>query len=358
MPNPERPTLGNRRVKPEHAKSFAMYVREHEGWVAPALLMRAPDVFTFETNLSLGGVSFGIVGVPRSKRRDIRIIDGQHRILGLHIAVEDIARELDDARNRQAQATREADIDLANHYAPIIARLEKQRARLSSEHLAVQVHVETDQLHYEQMFFDVADNALGITQAVKVRFDSRKVMNRALDAAQRHALLRDRVDQEQDRISGPNPNLLGAKHVVDIVRTVNVGIVGRVSRRQEAELQEGALVQRSNEFFDVLLEAFDDLAAVADGTLSPEDLLEAEPARVLDDAARARWRLPRPGRRGLQRRGDPPFLPRDGPAPGRAYRRGEPVARDPNQGLRRRGCRPNRSCPRPPRSHRRDRGLD
>lgn len=272
VPDPERPTLGNRRVKLEHAKSFANYVREQEGWVAPALLMRAPDVFTFETNLSLGGVSFGIVGVPRSNRRDIRIIDGQHRILGLHIAVEDIARELDDARNRHASAQRDGDVDIANHVQTIIKRLEKQRQRLSAEHLAVQVHVEIDQEHYEQMFFDVADNALGITQAVKVRFDSRKVMNRSLDAAQRHALLRDRVDQEQDRISGPNPNLLGAKHVVDIVRTVNIGISGRVSRRLESELQEGALVQKSNEFLDVLLDAFDDLAGVADGTVTPEDL--------------------------------------------------------------------------------------
>jgi hypothetical protein len=272
VPDPERPTLGNRRVKAEHAKSFANYVRDQEAWVAPALLLRAPDVFNFETKLTVGGVTFGIVGVPRSNRRDIRIIDGQHRILGLHMAVEDIARELDDARNRVAAAERDGNQELANHVQGIIKRLEKQRQRLAAEHLAVQVHVEMDQEHYEQMFFDVADNALGITQAVKVRFDSRKVMNRSLDAAQRHALLRDRVDQEQDRISGQNPNLLGAKHVVDIVRTVNIGISGRVSRRQEAELQEGALVQKSNEFLDVMLEAFEDLAGVADGTVTPEDL--------------------------------------------------------------------------------------
>jgi hypothetical protein len=188
------------------------------------------------------------------------------------MAIEDIARELDDARNRKAQARRDGNDDLAVHYQRTIDSLEHQRQRLATEHLAVQVHVETDQENYEQMFFDVADNALGITQAVKVRFDSRKVMNRALDAAQRHSLLRDRVDQEQDRIGGQNPNLMGAKHVVDIVRTVNIGISGRVSRRQENELQEGALVQRSNEFFDVLLDAFSDLAAVADGTLSPEEL--------------------------------------------------------------------------------------
>jgi DNA-sulfur modification-associated len=272
VPDPDRPTLGNRRVKPDHAKKFAQYVREQEHWVAPALLMRAPDIFSFETNLTLGGVSFGIMGVPRSNRRDIRIIDGQHRILGLYMAVEDIARELDDARNRMAEARQDDNLDLVNHFAAIVERLERQRRRLATEHLAVQVHVETEQKSFEQMFVDVADNALGITQAIKVRFDSRKIMNRSLEAAMRHALLRDHVDEEQDRITGPNPNLLGAKHVVDIIRTVNIGITGRVGRRLESELQEGAVVQRSNEFFDVLLEAFDDLAGVADGTLAAEDL--------------------------------------------------------------------------------------
>src|SRR4051812_17589267 len=97
VPDPERPTVGNRRVNVAHAKGFAEYVREKEDWVAPALLLRAPDVFKFDVNLSLGGVSFGVLGVPRSARHDVRIIDGQHRILGLHLAVLDIARELDDA---------------------------------------------------------------------------------------------------------------------------------------------------------------------------------------------------------------------------------------------------------------------
>jgi hypothetical protein len=272
VPDPDRPTLGNRRVKPSHARGFADYVREHEEWVAPALLMRAPDVFRFDELKSLGGVSFGILKVPRSARRDIRIIDGQHRILGLHYAVEDLAREIDEAREAVASAKRAQNHDLVVYEEKRVKKLEGQRRRLEREFLAVQVHIETEAERYEQMFYDVADNALGITQAVKVRFDSRKVMNRALDAALRHAIVRDRVDTEQDRIVGSNPHLMGAKHVVDLVRTVNIGITGRVSRRQEDELDEGALVQKFNEFADVLLEAFPDLAAVADGTLEPVEL--------------------------------------------------------------------------------------
>ena len=38
--------------------------------------------------------------------------------------------------------------------------------------------VEDDSTAYKQMFFDIADNALGITSSVRARFDSRKVVNR------------------------------------------------------------------------------------------------------------------------------------------------------------------------------------
>ncbi|MHB8398674.1 MAG: DNA sulfur modification protein DndB [Candidatus Limnocylindrales bacterium] len=272
VPDPERPTLGNRRVSPAHARGFARYVRDNEHWVAPSLLMRAPEIFSWEAKNHISGVSFGILGVPRSKRRDIRIIDGQHRILGFHYAVEDIARELDEARARMDDAQRQGNPDLAAMQGGRVAELELQRQRLATEHLGVQVLIETDQSRYEQMFYDVADNALGITQAVKARFDSRKIMNRALDSVMRHSLLRDRVDLEQDRIGGQNPNLLGAAHAVDITRAVNLGIAGRVSRRQEDELDEGALVQRAHEFFDVLVDSFPELAAVTDESLSPVDL--------------------------------------------------------------------------------------
>lgn len=272
IPDPDHPTVGNRKVKAGHARDFGNYVREHEDWVSPALLMRADNIFSFEQTAHLAGASFGVLGVPRAARHDIRIIDGQHRILGLHYAIEDIARELDEAREHMASAHREDEKEQVAHFGRIVNKLEAQRKRLASEFLAVQVHIETDPQAFEQMFYDVADNALGITGAVKVRFDSRKIMNRTLDAVLKHALLKDHVDIEQDRIAGQNPNLLGARHVVDIVRTVNMGIWSRVSKRQESELEEGTLVQRANEFLDVLLEAFPDLAELADGTLAAPDL--------------------------------------------------------------------------------------
>jgi hypothetical protein len=125
------------------------------------------------------------------------------------------------------------------------------------------------------MFFDIADNALGITSSVRARFDSRKVVNRSLEDVMKHSLLVGRVDLEQDRISGTSPFLMGAKHVADIVRTVAVGIDGRVGRRLEDELREDALVQATNAFLDTLVDGFRDLARVADCQVLPEELRRA-----------------------------------------------------------------------------------
>ncbi|MCA1702772.1 MAG: hypothetical protein LC808_05675 [Actinobacteria bacterium] len=150
--------------------------------------------------------------------------------------------------------------------------MEHQRARLDRERISIQIMVEDDSMAYKQMFFDIADNALGITSSVRARFDSRKVVNRSLEGVMKHSLLVGRVDMEQDRIGSNNPNLLGAKHVADIVRSVAVGVDGRVGRRLEDELREDALVELTNGFLDAIVDGFPDLGRVADGNVTPEEL--------------------------------------------------------------------------------------
>jgi len=132
--------------------------------------------------------------------------------------------------------------------------------------------IEDDSVAYRQIFVDIADNALGITSSVRTRFDHRKIVNRCVEPVLKHALLAERVDLEQDRIGGTSPSLLGAKHIADLIRTVQVGIDGRIGKRLEDELREDALVERTNRFLDVLIEGFAPLGQVADGELSPEQL--------------------------------------------------------------------------------------
>lgn len=272
-PDPQRPTPGNRRVNEAHARGFARYVREQRNWVAPALLLRAPDnLFKFEIKDEVGGSQFGILALPRLARTDLRVLDGQHRILGLYYAVDDLASEIENARNNAASARRDGNAELEQHFRGILTRLEDQRRHLHTERISVQVHIEDDPQAFMQMFVDIADNALGITSAIRARFDSRKVVNRALDEVLKHALLKDRVDLEQDRVGGSSQYLMGAKHVTDIVRTVAVGITGRIGRRQESELVEGAVVESANNFHDALVAAFPQLEALVEGNTTPETL--------------------------------------------------------------------------------------
>lgn len=272
-PDPANPTEGNRRIKESHARAFGEYVRDQGEWVAPALVLRAPDIFAFDVKENIGGTEFGVISFPRLASTDLRILDGQHRILGIHLAIQDIANELEKARSALAAARRnEALPAVIEQYEKDMKKLNEQRARFDRERTSLQVFIEDDQGAYKQMFFDIADNALGITSSVRARFDSRKVVNRSLEDVMKHALLKGRVDPEQDRMGRNNPNLMGAKHVAEIVRTLAVGIDGRIGRRLEDELREDELVQKTNDFLDVLVAAFPPLELVVEDEITPEDL--------------------------------------------------------------------------------------
>jgi hypothetical protein len=272
-PDPAQPTEGNRRIKESHARAFGDYVRQQPDWVAPALVLRAPNIFTFEVKESIGGTEFGIISFPRLASTDLRILDGQHRILGIHLAIQGIANDIEKVRSALAAARRnDALPQVIEQHDSELRKLTEQRERFDRERTSLQIFIEDDQVAYKQMFFDIADNALGITSSVRARFDSRKVVNRSLEDVMKHALLKGRVDPEQDRMGRSNPNLMGAKHVAEIVRTLAVGIDGRIGRRLEDELREDQLVQKTNDFLDALLAAFPPLEAVVEGELSPEEL--------------------------------------------------------------------------------------
>ncbi|GAB3551858.1 hypothetical protein GCM10027404_21740 [Arthrobacter tumbae] len=272
-PDPRHPAEGNRQVKEAHARAFGDYIREKLDWVAPALVLRAPDIFEFEVTEEINGTEFGIISFPTMARTDLRILDGQHRTLGIHLAIAGIAADLEKARSTLSASKKNgAEQGVLDQYQTKIDELTEQRNRLSRDRTSLQIFIEDDQVAYKQMFFDIADNALGITSSVKARFDSRKVVNRALEGVTKHALFKDRVDLEQDRMGRSNPNLVGAKQVAEIIRTIAVGIDGRVGRRLEDELDEGELVEKTNNFLDTLIAAFPPLEAVADGQLTPQDL--------------------------------------------------------------------------------------
>ena len=272
-PDPDQPTEGNRKIVIRHAFGFATYLKTRNDSIIPPLLLRAHDgVFKFNSLESRGGTDWGTLEVPRLARNDVQIVDGQHRILGVHLLIQELSDELAVAWSNRAAALKEDSPSIVAAAEEQITQIEAQRLRLSQERVSVQVVIIDDAKEYKQIFVDIAENAKGITQAVKSRFDSTKVVNRCLEDVMEHPLIAGRVDLEADRVQGDNPNLLGAKHVADIIRTLQVGIGGRISSHQESILVEQYLVSKAESFLTILFRSFKDLDEVRQGKLTPEEL--------------------------------------------------------------------------------------
>lgn len=273
-PDPDRALDANRRINLPHAKSFAAYVRGNTSWIIPPLLLRASnDVFTFDPEDSIGGTEWGVLTLPRNAKDLLRIVDGQHRVLGFHIAYAALTEEQDIARGKLHTLERRGEKGEKRQQGKQVARISTELQRLGEERVAVQIVIVDADEEYKQMFVDIANNAKGISQTVRARFDSRQIVNRCLDSVMEHRLLKDRVDFERDNVSGStNPNLTSVKSVADIVRTLQVGIAGRMTRQREETLDESKLIDDAMLFLDTLVEGFNDFMALADTDFTPQEL--------------------------------------------------------------------------------------
>ncbi|MCL1899292.1 MAG: hypothetical protein FWG11_02015 [Promicromonosporaceae bacterium] len=277
-PDADRPLEAadaQRRIYPAHARAFARYIEETEGWVSPALLLRGPDIFKFDRKIlqDTGTTQFGVVSVPKDSRTEIKIVDGQHRTLGFHLAWENLSKDITNARAMVASArtNEESPEVIANLQAKLDCLID-HRTKLAGERVSIQIVVTDDPTVARRIFVDINDNAKGITGSVRSRFDDRKVLSRALNLVlNRNDLLKNRVDLEADRVMGASKYLVGAKQVADMIRAVTVGN-GRIGKRQEQELDEKMMADEFELFTLALTEAFVDLAAVQEGNLTPKQL--------------------------------------------------------------------------------------
>ncbi|WP_025157195.1 DNA sulfur modification protein DndB [Leifsonia aquatica] len=272
-PNPEVPTVGNRRINPKHASDFATYLRATPEWVVPGIILRTERPFEFEAATDEAhGVAFGAVSFQRSAVGEVHILDGQHRILGLYEALDGINADVAKISELIKKARRIEDGNAVAEFERQKAALETQAARFTRERIPVQIMVEADPQNYRQAFYDIAENAKGITASVRARFDSRKAVNRALEDILSHPLLANRVETETDRLPQKSPYFTTAKYVIETVRALTVGYEGRVGKRVEAQLNDKEIEKNAKDFFDSLVRAFPPLYQLQHGQITADDL--------------------------------------------------------------------------------------
>ena len=183
------------------------------------------------------GTAWGVLSIPLDLLTEIVLLDGQHRTLGVFLALEMINERI--ARYRQTISNMKDQLADPTAVREQEKRLEEDlrtRKRLSDEHISIDI-AEVGEDPAKQMFGDINNNAKGVNPDFTTLLDQRDVVNRiAVQLIETHVLLQDRVETGQStRMTSSNANLLGAKSVADIVRAVLVG-TGRIGVRIEDEI--------------------------------------------------------------------------------------------------------------------------
>ena len=265
-PPVETPQEDNRIVKEFRGKLFRDYVNTRHEWASPTLLLWCPlDVLSFEPYSPLndmvmdGSVVVGVLSIPRNSRQSIHILDGQHRILGFHMWIKQLNKELLDAKSHLAEAQSAGQKNVIELAQKRLETAQENIERSERESIGLDILVCTTAQEARQIFADIANNAKGMVKALSISFDQSKIVNRVTSVVaveQPHPLLLGKVEFNKDRVAGASENLVSAKTLADVVRAVMVGTSGRISKVQDQEKNDSMFEHRTREFLDAIQTAF------------------------------------------------------------------------------------------------------
>jgi hypothetical protein len=202
--------------------------------------------FSAESSKS-DGVTRGKISIETGNAPggNIGIIDGQHRVYGIHHTFEKLDSDRENAEIQQMEM------------------IDEVMNRLKQESITVELFVEDQQEKYEQMFYDIAENPLKMRKGIKIRFNNNDPLDRMLmKQLSQHELLTKNVDEEQDRVSGASPYLLPLSAVQTLAKGSMAGVGGFSGIVAESWMKsDDDMATRFEEYLDVLVEAFPKLRA-------------------------------------------------------------------------------------------------
>ncbi len=277
IPDPAHPFPDNRRVNKKHAMEFGNYWEQHEhDWVVPPLLLDCPETLTFkELSTSKLGVKLVELTLPKGDREVLRILDGQHRILGWYLKKIDLDARLTDSNSSYNKAVIAGEKREAALFLEEITQIERAIFRLQNEQVSINLIDSLNPKMHQQFFVDIAKNALGINKTVQAKFDSSSIINRVTqNIIKGHPLLQGRIDLEKTSCSGTNPNLLTVVNISDITRHTCFGVNRMVTARRESNYQDAVLETNVRRFLDIMVKNVPQLQMVMAGNLSAPNFRE------------------------------------------------------------------------------------
>jgi hypothetical protein len=275
IPDPAYPFPDNRRVSKKHAMDFGNYWEKHFGdWVVPPLLIDSVDALKFKSIQTIGPHSEIVeLDLGDSNSHSLRILDGQHRILGWYLKKIELDARLAELISKQNKANISGDRVALSHARKEIVEAREVIERLDSEYITINLIDSLSPELHKQFFVDIAKNALGINKTVQSKFDSASVINRVTqNLIKNHPLFKGRIDMEKTSCSGSNPHLLTVVNVADITRHACFGVNARVTERRENVYKDKVLEKNVIIFLDALVKNVPQLRSVVTGDLSPVEL--------------------------------------------------------------------------------------
>jgi hypothetical protein len=258
-----------KRYDPKHAAAMQQYHYKTYNWVLGAeLLAIAPEAINFTPYLDDMGEpsAVGHLVIYEDAKQLLRLFDGQHRRGAIANVIkedfsamlEDLCKEMSELQSELATLT-----DVAATEAVIrqkqdeIRDMESKFDQFMDDALTIILYAEGDLTAVRQMFSDAA-NAKPQEPITRARFDQRDAFNLAAhELSNSSQLLNDRIDMERSAVSQTSENLLSFNQLATMLKTLDNGYYGRISRTRNAELlaDYSEVVNCGMEFFDEFLPA-------------------------------------------------------------------------------------------------------
>lgn len=285
-PNPEERYEHNRRIDVRHAKDFAHYLlrgvkdqtpeKKHQPMTPGIALFEDPDYVDFEVSLDLPHERFGTIKID--KHGQLQIWDGQHRTLGMHMALDEINEEIHQTKSHLNSATEvyepgTAEAQIIEDAKLKLDMLVDAREKLLGIGVPITLTLTSDRKRVAAIFSDLNDKQKGMSSSVVTRLDDRQVFNRVAGDLKAHDHLEGLVDDERDTTTAKNTNWISLRDLASLAKLVWLGYGGRWNDSREDEVDDIRVYEQANEFLETIVDAFPDLKQVlVDRTLEPKDL--------------------------------------------------------------------------------------
>jgi hypothetical protein len=277
IPDPSHPFPDNRRVSKKHAMDFGNYWEKHEtDWIVPPLLLDSAIKLEYRSSKFSNEQSEVVeLELTKGDREVLRILDGQHRVLGWYLKKLELESRLKDSVSLYNKLLIENSVREAELIVREIDHIELVISRMKTEKISVNLLDSLSQKLHQQFFVDIAKNALGINKTVQSKFDTASIINRVTQSLIRsHPLLENNVDLEKTSCSGSNPNILTVVNVSDITRHACFGIASRVTERKENTFSDSELETNVRRFLDIIQESIPQLAEIVNRRITAGELRE------------------------------------------------------------------------------------